>query len=104
MIKDINYFCNVIIRKGKAYLVLPSINLITINGVNNINAAKLHPIHWEPELTESCICSLIYGWSLVRGSPIINNSNIIQVNSNASAIIRFMPKNFNNKDNTIQIT
>jgi hypothetical protein len=52
MIKDINYFCNVIIRKGKAYLVLPSINLITISGVNVINATNPHPIHWEPELTD----------------------------------------------------
>ena len=66
------------------YLVLPSINLITMNGVNNINAANVHPIHWDPELTDS------FTWSFIWGSPIINTINTIQVNNNKNAINCFM--------------
>ena len=66
------------------YLVLPSINLITMNGVNSINAANVHPIHCDPEPTDS------FTWSFIWGSPIIIIINNIQVDSNTSAIICFM--------------
>ena len=66
------------------YLVLPSINLITMNGVNSINATNAHPIHCGPEPTDS------FTWSFIWGSPIIIIINNIQVDSNTSAIICFM--------------